>query len=208
MKTCTATLLMFIACQFVSAQQDTIKHVAKKSYWFDVGLGWGGQGSAFNLGLSYEIVPKRIISLHYSGVVTNHRCYDYVFFFPIADYPLGEDADAYEITYGVLKKGKAGIMNFSAGLSYVKIQSGGGDGPPIGFDFILTGSSRPVDYKLAKYNTVGLALRAQFIPSIRWGGFGISPYVNINRRYTFASISFQLALGRIKPKARKLNSNK
>jgi hypothetical protein len=203
MKTHLAILLCLITYHSVLAQTETAVTLnSRKSYWFDIGLGWGGQGSAFDIGLSFEVRPKRIISLRYSSVVTNQRCYDYLLFVPIADYPLGEDADAYELSYGMLKKGKAGIMTFSAGLSYLKIQSGTGDGPPVGFDYILGGSSRPVDYKLAKYNTVGLALRAQFIPSLRWGGLGVSPYLNINPRYTFGSITFQLAIGRIRPKAR------
>jgi hypothetical protein len=185
------------------AQSDAdIRLTSKKSYWLDLGVGWGGQGNTFDIGLSYEVKPRRIISFHYTSVVTDRRCYDYFFFIPVADYPLGEDADAYDISYGVLKKGKAGIMTFSAGLSYVKIESGTGNGPPIGFDYLFSGSSRPVDYELQKYSTVGLALRAQFIPSLRWGGLGISPYLNLNPKYTFGSLTIQLAPGRLRPKTR------
>jgi hypothetical protein len=203
MKTYIAILFILISGCSAFAQTDAVvKLVPKKSYWFDIGLGWGGQGSAFDIGLSLEVKPKRIISFHYSSVVTNQRCYDYFLFIPVADYPLGEDADSYEISYGVLRKGKAGIMTVTAGLSYLKIQSGTGDGPPIGFDYVFTGSSRPIDYRLAKHNTFGLSLRGQFIPSLRWGGFGISPYLNINPKYTFGSITFQLALGRMRPKPR------
>jgi hypothetical protein len=204
MKTHLVILLSFITYHSVLAQSETSVETLRprKSYWFDIGLGWGGQGSAFDIGLSFELRPKRIISFHYSSVVTNQRCYDYLFFVPIADYPLGTDADAYDISYGMVKKGKAGIMTFSAGLSYVKIESGTGDGPQIGFDYVFTGSSRPVDYKLAKDNTLGLVLRGQLIPSLRWGGLGVSPYLNINPKYTFGSITVQLAIGRIRPKPR------
>jgi hypothetical protein len=204
MKTSVTVVLIFGMFQFLCAQPDTTrKHLTKKTYWLDLGLGWGGQGSAIDIGLTYEMVPQRTISVRYSGVVTNHRYYDYLFVIPVANYPGGEDADAYEISYGILGKGKVGIMNLSAGLSLVKIKSGTGDGPPIGFN-VFGGSDRPVDYELTKSNTVGLALRAQFVPSLRWAGLGISPYININPKYTFASMTFQLALGRIKPKLRKL----
>lgn len=195
----------------VSAQTDTTrKLVTKRSYWCDLGSGWGGQGTAFNIGFSYEITPKRIMSIHYSGVITRHRYYDYFLFFPTTSYPSGEDAEAFEITYGFLKKGKAGIMNFSAGLSSVKIQSGTGKAPPIrqnGLVALFFGSNLPADYELRESTTIGLALRAQFIPSLRWAGLGISPYVNINPDYTFASISFQLLLGRIRPKVRKVKQD-
>jgi hypothetical protein len=201
MKTCVAVFLMLSICQLLPAQPDTTgKPVTKKSYWLDVGLGWGGQGTALDIGLSYEFIPRRMISVRYSGVMTNDRYYDYLFLIPLASYPAGEDADAYEITYGVLTKGKAGMMNFSAGLSYVKVQSGSGNAPPIGFDLIFTGSTVPGDYELTTSRTVGLALRAQFIPSLRWAGLGISPYLNINPEYAFGSITFQLALGRIRPR--------
>jgi hypothetical protein len=204
MKTYIAIVLIFGTFQIVYAQPDsTRKQSPKKSYWLDIGLGWYGQGNAFDIGVSYEVAPKRIISFHYSTVVTSHRYYDYLLFIPVANYPSGEDADTYDISYGSVKKGKAGIVTFSAGASLIKIKSGTGDGPEIGFDWI-GGSTRPVDYKLEKNNTVGLALRAQFIPSIRWAGIGISPYININPKYTFGSLTFQLALGRVKPKVNKV----
>jgi hypothetical protein len=207
MKTFIVIILILGTYQFACAQTDAgKKRLTKKSYWFDAGLGWGGQGSAQNFGFVYEIAPKRIISVHYSGVMTNHRYTDYLFFIPVASYPAGEDADSYEVTYGYLTKGKFGVMTLSAGLSVVNIQSGSGHGEPLGFDLLIAGSTRPADYKLEKSNTVGLALRAEFIPSLRWAGFGISPSVNINPQYTFASIAFQLALGRMRPKDRKVEN--
>jgi hypothetical protein len=202
MKNCIP-LLLILASQILFAQSDSSKTArTRKSYWVDAGLGWGGQGSAFDIGFSFEITPKRILSLRYSSVFTSSRYYDYSFMIRTADYPAGNDGHAYEVSYGSLRKGRAGIITFSGGLSFVQIEHGSGSGPPIGFDVLLFGSDRPVDYKLEKKNTVGLALRAQFIPSLRWGGLGISPYVQLNPAYTFASLTIQLAMGRLRPRDR------
>jgi hypothetical protein len=194
-------LLFIINFQYVSAQQDsTVKLRYKKSYWVDIGQGWGGKGSAFNIGISYEIKSRRFISLRYANVITNNRCTDYFLFIPVQSNPLGNDGHSYELSYGTLKKGKAGVINFSAGISFVQIQTGKGSGPTTGFPIIIAGSTCPSDYTLKEKNTIGLTMRGQFIPCVRWGGVGISPYLNINPRYTFASLTFQLALGRLKPK--------
>jgi hypothetical protein len=204
MKNSVLLLLVFSTYQICYAQRDTtVNYSHKKSYWCDIGIGWGGQGNSFNVGLSLEITPQRILSIHSSSVLTKSRCHDYLFMIPIADYPLGNDAQSYEITYGLLKKGKAGIMTFSAGLCYVKIEKGTGSGALVGYD-LFGGSTRPVNYHLSTERTVGLALRAQILPSLRSVGLGISPYVIISPEYTFASLTFQLAVGRLKPKVKPL----
>jgi hypothetical protein len=100
-------------------------------------------------------------------------------------------------------KGKGGMINFSAGLSLVKIKSGTSKGPATGYDIIILSSNLPDDYRLDESSTIGLVLRAQFTPSLRWGGIGISPSVNINPEYTFASMTIQLALGKMREKVRK-----
>jgi hypothetical protein len=171
----------------------------KKSYWFDLGAGWGGQGGAFNMGISYEIVRGKFLSLRYSNVLTNHRCEEYLLFIPVGDHPIGHDADSYELFFGILKKKKYGLMNFSAGLSVVKVGTGTGDGTAQGTTVIYT-SNCPVNYTFNLENTIGISLRAQFLPSIKWVGFGVSPYINVTPKYTYASITFNLALGRLKPK--------
>jgi hypothetical protein len=187
--------------KLTSTENDsTRKHIDGKSYWFDLGLGWGGQGNGFDIGFTYEVAPARIMSLRYSGVRTSARFYDYAFLFPVANYPDGEDAGAVELTYGFLKKGKAGLMNFSAGLSVVRIHSGISHGPSGGYDIILFSSDLPADYRLEEIASIGLVLRAQIIPSFRWGGLGLSPSVNINPDYTFAALTIQLALGKMRAK--------
>jgi hypothetical protein len=200
MKNYIAWILIICSYQALSQNDSTKTSIPRKSYWMDVGLGWGGQGSGFDIGLSLEIVPKRILSIRYSSVFTKNRYYDYSFTIRTADYPAGDDAHSYEVSYGSVRKGKSWIMTLTAGLSLVRIETGSGNGPPIGFDSELFGSDRPVDYVLEKKTTAGIALRAQFIPSLRWGGLGISPYININPSYTFASLTIQLALGRIRPR--------
>ena len=100
----------------------------KKSFWFDLGLGWGGQGTAFDLGFSYEVAPNRLMSLHYSGVATNKRCDEIAIFIPIES-PMGKSAESVELSYGILRKGKVSLFTISAGLSYVNVETAGGSGP-------------------------------------------------------------------------------
>ena len=52
----SAILLLSVLELF--AQNDVVPIKIKKSYWFDPGLGWGGQGTAFELGFSYEVTKK------------------------------------------------------------------------------------------------------------------------------------------------------
>lgn len=92
--------------QVVVQNDSTAKRADSNSYWVDLGLGWGGQGHAFDIGFSYEVVPQRILSLRYTTVRATERFYDYLFYIPIASYPLGKDAGAVEITYGMLMKGE------------------------------------------------------------------------------------------------------
>jgi hypothetical protein len=80
--------------------------------------------------------------------------------------PLGRSADALEISYGLVKKRKVGMLTLSAGLSYVKVQTGEGNGPSTQGVPILYHTSCPDNYILEDEGTIGLALRAQFIPSI------------------------------------------
>lgn len=189
--------------QVVAQNDSTAKRADSNSYWVDLGLGWGGQGHALDIGFSYEVVPQRILSLRYTGVRTSKRFYDYLFYIPIASYPLGKDASAVEITYGMLIKGNEGIVSFSVGLSLVKVQSGTSERYSGGYDLILLSSDVPDDYQFDESSTVGLVVRAQFMPSLRWGGIGISPCININPKYTFAGVTIQLAFGKMREKARK-----
>ena len=192
------------ASGLLPAQDDsTRKHGYTHSYWVNVGWGWGGQGRALEIGFSYEVAPKQVLSLRYSGVRASERFYDYFFLIPVASYPSGEDAAAAEITYGLLVKGKAGIISLYAGLSLVKIESGTSDGRTGGYDIIILSSDLPDDYRLNESSTIGFVLGAQFTPSLRWGGIGISPCVNINPEYTFARVTIHLALGKMREKARK-----
>jgi hypothetical protein len=206
MKNFTAGLLMGFAalstqCVFAQANShNVIPDPYKKSFWFDLGLGWGGQGGAANVGFSYEMIPGRIISIHYSPVWTNDHCDEVVLFFPIEN-PLGKRADALEISYGIVKKRKVSMLTLSAGLSYVKVETSEGSGPSTQGIPILYQTGCPDNYTVKDESTIGLALRAQFIPSIRWGGIGISPYLNINPKYTFASFTINAALGRMKPRS-------
>jgi hypothetical protein len=78
--------------------------------------------------------------------------------------PLGKSADALEISYRLVKKRKVTML--SAGLSYVKVQTGEGSGPSTQGVPILYHTSCPDNYILEDEGTIGLALRAQFIPSI------------------------------------------
>jgi hypothetical protein len=197
MKQFVLCVLVFCCHTAISQDDSSQKTHYKKSYWFDVGFGWGGQGSALNFGLSLQVAPKRLISVHYSQVYTRHRCHDYAVGVEIADYPLGEDAGAWELAYGFFKKGKYSIVTASAGLSLIRIESGTPTGPVL--DPSLFGSSCPADYYIEEKRAVGIALRAQFIPSLRWGGLGLSPYLQLNGKYTFASLTVQLALGRLRP---------
>ena len=197
-----------VPSKLVATQTDsTGKHEYSKSYWFDLGRGWGGQGRAFDMGFSYEVAPQRVMSIRYSNVRTLERFREYFLFFPTANYPSGKDAAALEITYGVFTKGQGGMINFSAGLSLVKIKNGTSQGPPTNYDIIIASSNLPDDYRLEKSTTVGLVMRAQFTPSLHWGGIGISPSVNINPEYTFASMTIHVALGKMREKVRKQKVN-
>ncbi len=189
--------------QCILAQADSTKVVLnryKKSYWFDLGLGWGGQGGAANIGFSYEMIPGRFISIHYSGVWTNDHCHEAVLFFPIEN-PLGKSADSFEISYGIIKKRKVSMLTLSAGLSYINAETGEGSGVSTQGIPILYYTNCPDNYNVKNESTVGLALRVQFIPAIRWAGIGISPYLNINPKYAFGSVTINVALGRVKPRS-------
>src|SRR4030095_4322564 len=98
--------IMLLPFSEVFAQNDVALAPVKikKSYWFDLGLGWGGQGTAFDLGFSYEVSPKRLMSLHYSGVATNCHCDEVVLFLPIEN-PMGKSAETVDVSYGIMRKG-------------------------------------------------------------------------------------------------------
>ena len=175
----------------------------KKSFWFDMGLGWGGQGTAYDLGISYEVTPNRLISLHYTGVATNKHCDEIAIFIPIES-PMGKSAESVELSYGFLRKGKVSLYTFSAGLSYVNVETAGGSGPTASNVGLFYYTNCPANYSVETKGTVGLALRGQYIPAWLWGGLGISPYLNLNSKYTFSSVTVNLAFGRMRPRAAKV----
>ena len=195
------SVIMLLSLSEAFAQEDVLYSPGeiKKRYWFDLGLGWGGQGSAFNLGFSYELIQNRLISLRYSGVATNDHCDETVIFIPIES-PMGKSADAVELSYGLLRKGRVGLFTFSAGLSYVHLETADGSGPAAPGIPIIYSTSCPANYMVENESTVGLALRAQVLPSWRWGGLGVSPYLNLNPKYTFGAVTINLVLGRMKPR--------
>jgi hypothetical protein len=63
----SAIMLLSLSDAFAQNDVATAPIKIKKSFWFDLGLGWGGQGTAYDLGFSYEVAPNRLMSLHYSG---------------------------------------------------------------------------------------------------------------------------------------------
>jgi hypothetical protein len=195
-----ALLLLLITSHLCFGQSDSIKSkLYKQSYWLDIGGGWAGQGGAFDIGVAFQISAKKFISARFSMETTNNRCVDYVLFLPLDEHPLGYDADSYEFSYGGIRKGKTGIMTFSAGIAILKIHRGSGEGPPAP-SVILAGSTCPENYKMTTETSFGIVLRTQFMPSIRWAGFGVSPFLNINTKQTFGGITLQLGLGRIRPR--------
>jgi hypothetical protein len=150
------------------------------------------------LGFSYEVSPRRLLSLRYSGVATNDHCEEVVVFLPIES-PLGKSADAIDLSYGILRKGRISLFTLSAGVSYVNFETADGSAPPAPA-LPLYFSNCPEDYAVKNEGTVGLALRGEFIPSWRWGGVGISPYLNVNPKYIFGSVTFNLVFGRLRPR--------
>lgn len=199
----SAIMLLSLSDAFAQNDVATAPIKIKKSFWFDLGLGWGGQGTAFDLGFSYEVTPNRLMSLHYSGVATNDHCEEAVFLFPIQN-PMGKSAETVDLSYGFLRKGKVSLFTMSAGLSYVNVETAGGSGPTGSGVFIIYYTTCPANYTAEHEGTVGLALRAQYIPSWRWGGLGISPYLNLNPKYTFGSVTVNLAFGRMRPRNAKV----
>lgn len=201
-KTYLFTLLFAGVCMklaFAQADETMDTRFYKKSYWFDLGPGWGGQGAAFTIGFSYEIKANRFLSLRYSPVWTNDHCDEIALLIPFEN-PLGKSAEPVEISYGIIRKGKVSLQTLSAGLSYVKIETAEGSGPSTQNIPLLYYTNCPDNYATKNESTIGLVLRAQFIPSVRWGGIGISPYLNISPKYTFGSFTFNVALGRIRPR--------
>jgi hypothetical protein len=178
--------------------QDTVAVKYKKSYWFDIGGGWGGEGGGLSLGLSFEHKKNRFLTLRYSDMYTDCRCQEYVLFFPVSDLPLGRDVESVEFDYGLLKKKPWGMLNFSFGLAYMKITEGTGqEDPSPGF---LVGSTCPTDYKVEDNTTVGLVLRAEIMPSLRWGGLGFAPSLHISPQYTYAMFTISMSFGRLRPR--------
>ena len=199
----TAIMLVPRSESFAQTNVATAPIKIKKSFWFDLGLGWGGQGTAYDLGFSYEVAPNRLMSLHYSGVATNKHCDEIAFFIPIES-PMGKSAESVELSYGILRKGKVSLFTISAGLSYVNVETAGGSGPTASSVPLFYYTNCPANYSVEHEGTVGLALRAQYIPSWLWGGLGISPYLNLNPKYTFGSVTVNLAFGRMRPRNAKV----
>jgi hypothetical protein len=195
------TLVMIIGLVFIvngAFAQTTELPKYQKSFWGDIGGGWGGEGDGMSLGFSYEHKKNRFLSLRYSDVFTDCRCVDYIFGIPVSNQPLGRDAVSVEFNYGFLKKKPWGMANFSFGLAYAKITEGTGnqDPGPVG----LFDSDCPADYQVEDSNTVGLVLRGEIMPSLRWGGLGFAPSLHINPQYTYAMFTISMAFGRLRPR--------
>jgi hypothetical protein len=171
----------------------------RKSWWGDLGFGWGGQGNAFNFSMSYEVARRRMITLRYAETVTKRHCDEIAIIFPLSN-PLGKSARSYEIAYGFLHKNNYRIMNFTFGISSLTIEEAGGTEPPPQSIPGLFYSNCPADYKTTEKTTVGLSVMGQFMPSLRWGGLGVAPYLNINPENVFASLTVNFAFGRIRPR--------
>lgn len=193
------TPVIIIALFFIvsgAIAQDTVAVNYKKSFWLDIGAGWGGDGGGMSLGLSYEHKSNRFVSLRYSDMYSNCRCTEYVLFFPVSDNPLGHDASSFEFSYGFLNKRPWGMLNFSFGVAYMKISEGTGqEDPSAGF---LVGSTCPSDYELETYSTPGLVLRGEILPSLKWGGIGLAPSLHVGARYTYVMVTINVAFGRLR----------
>jgi hypothetical protein len=171
----------------------------RKSFWGDLGLGWGGAGNAFNISLSYEIVPRRFLSMRYLNTLSSKQCEEVVIFIP-APASLGTDTHAFEVAYGFLKKNRYSLSSISFGISYVTVQESGGTQPPPPAIPGLFYSNCPADYHTTEKNTAGASIMAQFIPCARWGGLGMSTYVNVNSKKVFAMFTINMAFGRMRPR--------
>jgi hypothetical protein len=163
----------------------------------EMGSGWGGQGSAFNIALSYEVAPNRLLSLRYTDAVTRKHCDEIVLFIPMEN-PIGRSSYSVEVDYGILSKNNFSVRTLSVGLSYLDLQEAGGTIDPAQNVPILYYSTCPADYNTVSKKTVGISLMAEFVPSLKWGGLGIMSYINLNTEHVFGSVTINMAFGRIR----------
>jgi len=162
-------------------KSDTSKLTYRKSYWIEIGPGVSSRDMAFNASLNLELEKRLVLSISSENVFSPEPVF--VTFFTLGlvppTYKPGYDISAISLKLGKVVKGKAGLMTFAGGISF------------------LNGIEYSTTTELGKRSGIGAALDLKFIPAWKFIGLSFNPFLNINGMQTFGGISFNLALGQV-----------
>ena len=162
----------------VNKDTNSVSSQFQKSYWVEFGLGWGGQGMGGQISASFEIKTRLILSVGFDAVSSN-------VIFGTSNYT---DAESYSIKVGKVKKFNGGLISFSFGPSFVHVA----EFTRTGTFFIFFGTG-----ETEEFNVIGFSGRASILFGIKFISLGLSPFFNLNGKYSYGGLTINLGLGKI-----------
>ncbi len=171
-------ILLGASICFSQVSQDLDKIFYRRATWLEIGVGWGGQGNAFQVNINKEVKRNLFLSAGF----------DFTAVQDIFNFEDKIESEAVSLNIGHLHRFENGYLNISLGLSYVKITDFKSTGAIL---FFGTGDSNIS-------NTIGLSFRAGIFITTRRIGVGISPFLNINPEFPYGGLTLNISGGILK----------
>jgi hypothetical protein len=166
------------------AKKDSSIIQYRKSYWVELGPGWSTRQSAFSANLNFELNKQLILSLGSESVYSPdelENALTTIFTLGLVPptYKPGYDINAVNVKLGKAIKGKAGMVVFSGGVSFLK------------------GTQYSAKSELGTKSGVGAAFDIKLMAAKNFIGLSLNPFFNINNIDNYGGLTINLAIGQV-----------
>lgn len=163
-------------------EKDTSIVQYRKSYWIELGAGWSTRQSALSANLNLELTRRLILSLGLESIyspdaIENALITVFTIGLISPQYKPGYDISAVNVKLGKAIKGKAGLVVFSGGVSYLK------------------GTHYSATSELGTHS--GAAFDIKLMAVKNFIGLSLNPFFNINSIESYGGLTINLALGQV-----------
>jgi hypothetical protein len=174
----------FIIFNFIDSNAQNADSVYKRSWYVYGGIGWGGQKYASSFGFVAQVGKKSTIALA-AQWTRKTSTEDVLYFYLMSPVPQKVGGNI-SLLYGQIFKYNWGHFILMAGPAYAGVTN-----------YDHPDSLFPDNYAGTDEEGIGLSVQGMLMPSVKFAGFGVNLFLNVNSVYTHGGITFNLALGRI-----------
>lgn len=175
------TLVLLSLCCTGYSQEETDY---KRSYYAFLGVGWGGQKTAVDLGLLGQISDQDLIGITIDGTQKG-QTENLGYIFELSRVKQKTTA-AINLLYGKIYKARWGHFSLMTGVSFVNI-----------VEYKTESALFPGYYEGIEKDVTGVAFQGSAMFAKKFAGIGARAFLNVNNTFTYGGFTISFALGRI-----------